>query len=124
MKALLALVLLASLAHAAPVAMVTPPKGWSPEPESAAGLVQKEQALKHFGGAKVTIAAEAYVPAKPGVAMFVTRVTSETLAGTQAQAARIAVDELFASAGKPYDRRDDYDAKKKQRAVLKMVRAK
>lgn len=117
MKALLALVLLTALAHATPGAMVTPPKGWLPDPERAAGLAQKVQALEHFGGAKVTVATEAYVPPTPGVALFVTRVTSETLPGPQPVAARIAVDEFFASAAKPYDRRDDYDAAKKQLAL-------
>lgn len=109
MKALLALLLLTSLAHATPGAMVTPPRGWAPDPERASGLAQKVQALKHFGGAKVTVATEAYVSTTPGVALFVTRVTSETLLGSQPAAARIAVDELFASAPKPYDQRDNYD---------------
>lgn len=114
MKAPFALLLVTSLAHATPGAMVTPPKGWTPDPERAAGLAQKEQALKHFGGAKVTVATEAYVPATPGVALFVTRVTSETLPGPQAAAARIAVDEFLARAPKPYDRRDGYEPAERQ----------
>lgn len=109
MKALLALLLLTSLAHATPGAMVTAPKGWAPDPERASGLAQKEQARKHFGGAKAMVATEAYVPVTPGVALFVTRVTSERLLGTQPAAARIAVDDFFASAPKPYDQRDNYD---------------
>lgn len=109
MKALLGLLLLTSLAHATPGAMITVPKGWQPDPERASGLAQKEQALKHFAGAKVTVATEVYVPTTPGVALFVTRVTSETLLGSQPAAARIAVDEFFASAPKPYDQRDNYD---------------
>jgi hypothetical protein len=116
-KALLGLLLLTSLAHATPGAMITPPNGWAPDPERAAGIAQKEQALKHFGGAKVIVATEAYVPTKPGVALFVTRVTSETLLGSQPAAARIAVDEFFASHPRPYDQRDDYDAKLKQFVV-------
>ncbi len=112
MKALLALVLLTSLAHATPGAMVTAPKGWSPDPESAAGFAQKEQALNHFGGAKVIVATEAYVPAKPGAALFVTRVTSETLRGSQSAAARVALDELIAA--KAYDNRNSYDATARQ----------
>lgn len=117
MKALLALLLLTSLAHATPGAMITPPKSWTPDPERAAGLAQKEQALKHFGGAKVTVATEAYVAATPGVALFVTRVTSETLPGLQADAARIAVDEFFASVSQPYAQLDSYDPEQKQFVV-------
>jgi hypothetical protein len=51
------------------------------------------------------------------VALFVTRVTSETLLGTQAAAARFAVDDFFASAPKPYDQRDSHDPDKKQFVV-------
>ncbi len=117
MKALLALVLVTSVAHATPGAMITAPKGWTPDPERAAGLAQKEQALKHFGGAKVIVAAEAYVPSTPGVALFVTRVTSETLLGPQPAAARIAVDDFFASAPKPYAQLDSYDSQLRQFVV-------
>ena len=114
MKPLLALVLLTSLAHATPGAMVTAPKGWSPDPERAAGIAQKEQALEHFGGAKVIVATEAYVPAKPGVALFVTRVTSETLLGSQASAARVALDALFTNTSQGYDKRETYDETSRQ----------
>lgn len=118
MRAALALLLLlAGAAHAAPGALVTPPKTWLPDPERATSLAQKEQGLSHFGGAKVTVAVEAYLAPKPGAALFVTRVTSETLPGTQAAAARVAVDDFFAKTAKPYDKRDDYDAKKRQLEV-------
>lgn len=114
MRAALALLFVTSLAHAAPGAMVTPPKGWLPDPERAAGVAQKEQALKHFGGAKVVVATEAYVAAKPDVALFVTRVTSEALLGPQPAAARVAVDEF---AGKPFDGPDAYDPETRQLVV-------
>lgn len=114
MRALLGVLVLTAVAQAAPGAMVTPPKGWLPDPERAASLAQKEQALAHFGGAKVTVAVEAYLPVKPGVALFVTRVSSETLPGPQPAAARIAVDEFLARAPKPHDKRDGYDPATRQ----------
>lgn len=103
-RALLLILALTAAANAAPVPLVTPPAGWTPDPEQASQLAQKLAALTHFGGGgKVTVAADAHVPPTPGVALFVTRISAEQLAITRELAAREAIDELKKSAGKPYD---------------------
>lgn len=95
---------LTASASAAPVPLVTPPPGWAADPEQAAQLAQKVAALKHFGGGgKITVAADAHVPATPGVALFVTRLSVEQLPITRELAAREVIDDLRTSAGKPYD---------------------
>lgn len=98
-----AILLVASVASASPTPMITAPQGWTNDPEQAASLATKVGALQHFGGAKVVIATEVDVPPTPGVALFVTRITADTLPGTREQAARAAIDDLHASAVKAYD---------------------
>ena len=103
-RALAILVALAANAVASPVPMVTPPPGWKQDPEQAAIIASKISALKHFGGAKVIVATEAYVSPVPGVALFVTRITADKLVGTREEAVRFAIDDLKArGAAKAYD---------------------
>ncbi len=110
MKAAIAtLLVLGSIAHATPAPMIQPPAGWTSDPERASTLATKVSALKHLGGAKVIVATEVYVPATPGVALFVTRISSEKLPGSTADAARAALEDFRTTAPKPYDWRDAPD---------------
>jgi hypothetical protein len=95
--------LAASIAHASPTPMITPPVGWTVDAEQAAQLAAKVNAQQHLGGATVVAATEVYLPPTPGVALFVTRITADTLVGTRAQAARAAIEDLHASAAQAYD---------------------
>jgi len=86
-------------AGADPTRLVTPPPGWRADPEQATALAQRFAATGHFGALRTVTAAEAYVAAQPGVALFVTRATA-TLSDPPAQApraTRAALDELRAS---------------------------
>lgn len=78
----------ASHGVADPMIATAPP--WRAQPERATELATKLGALRHFGGATVTIATEAYDAA--GIALFVTELTGEVAA--PGRAARIAIDEL------------------------------
>jgi len=83
-----------------PTRLVTEPAGWRADPEQASALAQRFAATGHLGGLPSVTAAEAYVAPRPGVALFATRATA-TLSDepTQAaRAARVALDELRASA--------------------------
>ncbi|MBA3458638.1 MAG: hypothetical protein H0T46_01655 [Deltaproteobacteria bacterium] len=103
-RALAIVVALTVNAAASPVPMVTPPKDWKQDPEQAAIIASKISALKHFGGAKVVVATEAYMSPVPGVALFVTRITADKLVSTREQAVRFAIDDLKArGAAKAYD---------------------
>ena len=95
--------LAASVAHASPTPMITPPVGWTADAEQAAQLATKVNAQQHLGGATVVAATEVYLPPTPGVALFVTRITANTLVGTREEAARAAIDDLHASAAQAYD---------------------
>lgn len=99
----------APVAHASPAPMIHAPAGWSSDPERASALATKVSALRTFGGAKVVVATEVHVPAVPGIALFVTRISSEKLAGTTAEAARAALDDFRAAAPKPYAWQDAPD---------------
>ena len=85
--------------RADPTGLVTAPAGWHSDPEQASALAQRFAAIRHLGGLRAVTAAEAYVGAKPGVALFVTRATAELSAATPpaARIARAALDELRAS---------------------------
>lgn len=114
MKAVLAAVMLlglgiGSFAHATPAPMIRPPAGWAADPERASTLSTKVAALSQFGGAKVIVATEAYVPAAPGVALFVTRISAEKLPGSTANAARAALEDFRTSAPRPYAWQDFAD---------------
>lgn len=103
-RALALIVALTVNAAASPVPMVTPPKDWKQDPEQAAIIASKISALKHFGGAKVIVATEAFMSPVRGVALFVTRITADKLVGTREQAVRFAIDDLKArGAAKAYD---------------------
>jgi hypothetical protein len=95
--------LVASVALASPTPMITPPAGWTADAEQAAQLATKVNAQQHLGGATVVAATEVYLPPTPGVALFVTRITANTLVGPREQAARAAIDDLHASAAQAYD---------------------
>lgn len=105
-----ALLLLGGIAHATPAPMIKPPAGWSADPERASELATKVAALKPFGAAKVIVATEVYVPPSPGVALFVTRITSEKLPGTPLEAARHTLEEFRTTSGKLYAWQDGPDA--------------
>lgn len=86
-------------AGADPTRLITPPAGWRADPEQATALAQRFAATGHFGALRTVTAAEAYVAAQPGAALFVTRATA-TLSNPPAQApraTRAALDELRAS---------------------------
>ncbi len=113
MKAALATLLvigLGSSALAAPTPMIQPPAGWSVDPERASTLATKVSALRHFGGAKVIVATAVFVAPTPGVALFVTRISSEKLPGTTAEAARAALEDFRTSAPAPYAWQDSADS--------------
>ncbi|CAN5920200.1 hypothetical protein BH11MYX3_BH11MYX3_08300 [soil metagenome] len=113
MKPALATLLLLGLgatAHATPAPMIQPPAGWTSDPERASTLATKVSALRQLGGARVIGVTEVYVPATPGVALFVTRISSEKLPGTTAEAARAALEDFRTSAPAPYAWQDAADA--------------
>ncbi|MGE0870397.1 MAG: hypothetical protein AB7P03_17670 [Kofleriaceae bacterium] len=68
---------------------------WRAQPERAHELAAKLGALRHFGGASVAIATEAYDAGE--VAMFVTELTGEV--ASPGRAARIAIHELTPAQG-------------------------
>ncbi len=103
------MVAMCHVAHATPAPMVRPPVGWTADPERASTLATKMSALRQLGGAKVIIATEVYVPSTPGVALFVTRISSEKLTETTTEAARAALEDFRTSAPRPYDWRDAAD---------------
>jgi len=92
MRALGVLAALAAAAHADPV---KPPAGWQLDETASAGLTAKANQMPHFGGVAAVAQAQVYMPAAPGVALFVTSVAGKT--AEREAAARVAVDELHAS---------------------------
>jgi hypothetical protein len=104
MKAMRAIWIGAVLAASGPAIadttrMIAPPAGFRGDAEQASALGQRFAAASHFAGRATVTAAEAYVAAEPGVALFVTRATVEVRA-TDAPIgalARTALDEVRAS---------------------------
>ncbi len=108
--AALLLLATAAVAQASPAPMIKPPAGWAADAERASELATKVAALKPFGAAKAIVATEVYVAPTPGVALFVTRITSEKLPGTPLESARHALEEFRTTAGKLYAWMDGPDA--------------
>lgn len=91
-----ALVLVAGVAHAAPTPVVTPPTDWREDPESSAALSIRVAESHPLGAIAASTAAQAYVPAAPGIALFVTRSSAET-GGDHGAPARAALEAFLAA---------------------------
>lgn len=95
MKKTLCLLLLAGVAHAAPV---KPPTGWLADPAAAVSMTQKLGALPHFGGLSSVVTTEVYRAPAGGSSLgslFVTHViansgTADAKARNAAAAAELA----------------------------------
>ena len=89
----------AAAVHAEPTRLVREPAGWRSDPEQASALAQRLAASGTLGGLPAVTAAEAFVAAQPGAALFVSRATAALPDGadTAARALRLAIDELRAS---------------------------
>jgi hypothetical protein len=117
----LLVLLLATAAHASPTPIITPPAGWTTDPEQAAAIMGHTTAGAHP-------AVEVYVPRQPGVALIASRFS----APPNPAAARTAIDDMYGAADRAkiintnvavLERADHYDADKRQVVATQSVKA-
>ena len=111
----------ARAAHASPTPIVTPPAGWTTDPEQAAAI------MAHASG-DARPAVEVFVPRQPGVALIASRFS----APASPAAARGAIDDLYGAADRAkiistnvsvLERADHYDAERKEVVATQSVKA-
>src|SRR5258708_5757237 len=119
--ATISLVLFSGIAHAAPTPILTPPSGWTSDPEQAAAIIS------HATGDEKP-AVEVFVPRQPGVALIASRFS----APPSGDAARGAIDDLYGAADRAriintnvtvLERADHYDADRKEVVATQSVKA-
>jgi hypothetical protein len=88
------LLVLARTAAAAPTPMITPPAGWTEDPERSAEVAKTFQDLKHFGGKPVTSAGQLFLAPDAKATLVVTRATLRDRSDLPASS-RAAIDEML-----------------------------